>query len=126
MKLNLTIENDRIVGYVITPLDRSKPIYEIDEIPLGFTSGKYGVVNGVITKLGYTNEKLLEIENIKKENLRVKRKPLLEAFDKWEKAVLRGREVDSIIIMNWYKSILDLDKDAINNIPSAISYYLYK
>lgn len=124
MKINLELNNNRIVGYTLTPIDTTKPVYEINEIPKGLTSGRYGVVNGVIVELGYTQEILLEIEERKKTILREKRKPLLEAFDKWEKAVLRGREVDSSVVMNWYKRILDLDKTAINTIPNEILYYL--
>lgn len=63
-------------------------------------------------------------EEDKKNTLRKKRRVILNAFDKWEKAVLRGREVDSEEIMNWYESILDLDEEAIKSIPNEISYYL--
>lgn len=59
-----------------------------------------------------------------KEHLRNQRKPLLNAFDKWEKAVLRGREVDSEEIMNWYYKLLDLNEIAFESIPSRVSYYL--
>ena len=60
------------------------------------------------------------------EKLRAKRKPLLEAFDKWEKAVLRGREQDSVIIMQWYRNLLDLSEMAFEeeNIPERIKYFL--
>lgn len=125
MKINLELNNNRIVGYTLTPIDITKPVYEINEIPKGLTSGRYGVVNGVIVELGYTQEILLEIEERKKTILRDKRKPLLEAFDKWEKAVLRGREVDSSVVMNWYTSLLDLEESAFDNIPSVVQYYIY-
>lgn len=58
------------------------------------------------------------------ELLREDRQPLLMAFDKWEKAVLRGREKDDLKIMTWYYLILDLDITAINNVPERIKYYL--
>lgn len=58
------------------------------------------------------------------ESLRDKRKPLLEAFDKWEKGVLRGREEDSEDIMNWYQDLLDLKESTFENIPERIQYYL--
>lgn len=125
MKINLELNNNRIVGYTLTPIDITKPVYEINEIPKGLTSGRYGVVNGVIVELGYTQEILLEIEERKKTILRDKRKPLLEAFDKWEKAVLRGREVNSSVVMNWYTSLLDLEESAFDNIPSVVQYYIY-
>ena len=59
-----------------------------------------------------------------KENLRFKRKILLEAFDKWEKAVLRGRKQDDLSIMNWYYELLDLKETAFVNVPIEINYYL--
>ena len=48
----------------------------------------------------------------------------LEAFDKWEKAVLRGREEDSEDIMFWYRNLLDLKEETFNNVPERIKYYL--
>ncbi len=56
--------------------------------------------------------------------LRETRKPLLEAFDKWEKAVLRGRETDDASVMAWYSKLLDLDENAFTNVPQRIRYYL--
>lgn len=56
--------------------------------------------------------------------LRTKRAKLLTAFDKWEKAVLRGRETDSIAIMQWYKDLLDLKESAFNSVPERVKYYL--
>lgn len=56
--------------------------------------------------------------------LREKREPLLQAFDIWEKAVIRGREKDSETVMNWYRAILDLDECAIGNPPEEIKKYL--
>lgn len=59
-----------------------------------------------------------------KEKLRSKRTSLLNAFDKWEKAVLRGRESDDYAIMAWYKELLDLKETAFANVPVRIQYYL--
>lgn len=56
--------------------------------------------------------------------LRIKRKYLLNAFDKWEKAVIRGREIDSPEIMDWYQNLLDLKEEAFEDIPERIKYYL--
>lgn len=76
-------------------------------------------------KLSFTFTKNVERELKDKQNqLRNRRKNLLNAFDKWEKAVMRGREVDSEEIMSWYKNILDLKESAFNNIPDRIKYYL--
>lgn len=56
--------------------------------------------------------------------LRAKRVSLLNAFDKWEKAVLRGREQDDYVIMAWYSQLKDLNENAFKNIPARIKYYL--
>lgn len=68
-----------------------------------------------------------DTQKVIRERLRHMREPLLEAFDLWEKAVLRGREVDDPAIMNWYSLLLDLNEDAIMNeesYPERIKYYL--
>ena len=59
-----------------------------------------------------------------KESLRRQREPLLNAFDKWEKAVLRGREDDNDEIMAWFYDLKDLKETAFENVPKEISYYL--
>lgn len=56
--------------------------------------------------------------------LRNKRVNLLSAFDKWEKAVLRGRETDDKNIMQWYQSLLKLEETAFDSIPERVKYYL--
>ena len=67
-------------------------------------------------------QKYLQEQNLNK--LRYRRISLLDAFDKWEKAVLRGREADDETIMSWYRSILDLELTAFEEVPMAIKYYL--
>ena len=62
-------------------------------------------------------------EDIKKE-LREKRKSLLVAFDKWEKAVIRQREIDDENTMQWFSNLLDLKQTAFENIPERIRYYI--
>lgn len=59
-----------------------------------------------------------------KNMLRAKRIPLLNAFDKWEKAVLRGREVEDGTIMSWYYALLNLQEMAFDIVPERIEYYL--
>lgn len=56
--------------------------------------------------------------------LRSERATLLNAFDKWEKAVLRGRQTDDENVMIWYNKLLNLEQDAFENIPEAVRYYL--
>lgn len=69
----------------------------------------------------YTAE---ETEARKKDKLRARRVALLAAFDKWEKAVLRGREEDDIAIMQWYQDLLDLEETGFENVPERVRYYL--
>lgn len=59
-----------------------------------------------------------------KDRLRAKRANLLTAFDKWEKAVLRGRETDDTEIMAWYQDLLDLKESAFVSVPDRVNYYL--
>lgn len=73
--------------------------------------------NGYPVVISFNNEILIE-------NLRNKRAPLLLAFDKWEKAVIRGREEDSVEIMQWYQDLLDLVESAFENVPDRINYYM--
>lgn len=118
----LIIQNERIVGYQTFDVPNTTPYDK--EWDNKYLNGKYGLVNGEIVELGFTKECLEENEQLHKDELRNKRKPLLEAFDLWEKAVLRGRENDSQEVMDWYRSLLDLDEIAFENIPKEIKYYL--
>lgn len=43
----------------------------------------------------------------RQEHFRNYRRQVFEAFDKWEKAVLKGREQDDNIIMTWFQEMLD-------------------
>lgn len=65
-----------------------------------------------------------ELEEHRLNTLRLRREPLLNAFDKWEKAVLRGREEDKEFIMDWYYDLLDLKEYAFEKIPEQIKYYM--
>jgi len=58
------------------------------------------------------------------QKLREDRIALLDAFDKWEKAVLRGREEDDLQIMRWYKDLLDLQPLAFRQVPARVAHYL--
>lgn len=62
-------------------------------------------------------------EEIAQDLLRHARIQILKPFDLWEKAVVRGRESDSEMIMAWYYSILDLVPEAFENIPEDVSKY---
>lgn len=78
-----------------------------------------------ISEQGLENEqRIVYSPALKKAQLRVKREPLLIAFDKWEKAVIRGREEDSAEIMQWYQDLLDLVESAFENVPERINYYM--
>lgn len=78
----------------------------------------YNVVNNDLQITYELNISLLNNQ------LRFKRKSYLEAFDKWEKAVLRGREEENDSIMLWYYDLLDLKESAFENIPNRVNYYL--
>lgn len=69
-------------------------------------------------------EPIFKNEDERLKILRKSRKPLLDAFDKWEKAVLRGRENESLEVMTWFHLIKSLDENALNNVPERVKYYL--
>ena len=122
----ITNNKNLITGYQTSPIEESDKTYlvDLDKIHLGFSyvdSNDNVVYNDEIYNT-YLKNKLKEKELNKK---RIKRKQLLEAFDKWEKAVLRGREEDDDSIMLWYYDLLDLKESAFENVPTAIQYYIY-
>ena len=80
--------------------------------------------NFVSNKEAYEAEKIILEQEAYANGLRAKRKSLLEAFDLWEKAVLRGRATEDNIIMQWYYDLLDLKEEALDNVPEKIKYYL--
>lgn len=117
-ELNLISEED-----IEKPKYHYEPTFEATkEVPVydkdGNQTGTEKRVTGRILKKVWKDEE--EIKNI----LRIKRKNLLNAFDRWEKAVLRGREEDKEYIMSWYYDLLDLKEYAFKNIPEKIKYYL--
>ena len=80
----------------------------------------------------FVDGKFVKDENLIKEHclnlLRDKRATLLSAFDIYKSnlivGILNPTEEEKEEILNWYNRILDLDEDAINNVPSLISKYL--
>ena len=97
-----------------------KAIYDVPAIEGKDAWDEY---EDIYVYIPYTEEELLEN---KKNALREERKVLLEAFDKWEKAVLRGREKDDSSIMSWYRDLLNLVESAFldENVPERVRYYL--
>ena len=76
--------------------------------------------------IDYDNTEDLEKERIEK--LRRLREPLLVAFDKYKTNVVYGLVIETPeekeLIINWYKSILDLNEAALNDVPEKIKYFL--
>ncbi len=103
-------------------LDLSNPAYgkSVEEIKAIVEPAKeaWDETEEIYVYKPYTDEEYKDI-------LRSKRVRLLEAFDKWEKAVLRGREADNLAIMDWYEDLLDLVESAFeeDNIPKKIKYF---
>ena len=75
-------------------------------------------------------EKLAIIKKHKLDELRNKRRPLLEAFDKYKSNINYGIIVENeetrATIISWYSDLLNLVESAFeeDNIPSEIKYYL--
>lgn len=129
MKVKFEIKNERIIGYQTFPIIDG--MIDVDSIPNNVTNGEYNLVNGVITKVGYTAERQAEIDNQRLNELRAERTPLLEAFDKYRSAVSYGivteTEEEHQAILEWYQNLLDLNTQTLNTkeaIPPKIAYYL--
>ena len=148
-KTNILEEYDLTKGY----LKDDKLIHHYDEIPFIEEKGHYETIreyaNGgkdvewvvdvkgqeyhpsrdeeekIYVYIPYTS---IELEEIRKNKLRQKRKPLLQAFDTYKTNVFYGivqeTAYDKLKIIAWYEGIKALDEEAINNIPDAIKYYL--
>lgn len=128
MKIKLFTENNRITGYQTFPI--TDDMIEINNLPDDLTSGKYNLVNGQIVEVGYTEEKLNELEENKLNELRSQRAPLLQAFDKYRSAVSYGivteTEKEHKAILEWYNNLLDIENANVSKeaIPKKIIYYL--
>lgn len=125
MKINYFLDKENYIkSYVVTPFNENEPSIEIENLE-EITINKTRIMNGVLDNTSNGNNvylKLLERQKIR--SLRNRRETLLEAFDKWEKAVLRDREEDDAEIMAWYNDLLELKERAFNQVPTRIKYYL--
>lgn len=129
MKINYGLNEDKTFNFwQVYPLDESLPILEIGN-PNVIKIGKTKLINGKIVQ---PEE---EKETLKNKNLTVFklfRKKCFQAFDTWEKNVLRGREEDSESILEWYRVMLNYPTTINENttredypaIPERIKYYL--
>ena len=80
----------------------------------------------------YKEDLLMDVIERKKHSFRTYRRTIFQAFDLWEKAVLRGREEDSEDIMNWYQAMLDFPEQITEattyqdypKLPERIKHYL--
>lgn len=125
MIVKLITKKSIVIGYQTKPIPENAITYDLDTENI-FCGYSYIDANGnfVSNKEAYEADLKASAEKNALAVLRDKRELLLLAFDKWEKAVLRGREEDSSIIMNWYQDLLDLKESAFDEIPDAVKYYL--
>lgn len=74
------------------------------------------------------SKELLYQASLEKNKLRLGRKSLLAAFDKYKSNVYYGIESETLAerdnIMAWYKAVLELDENALENVPAKIKYYV--
>lgn len=112
----------RFTDEQITAEPYNYKIYEVGEIPNDCAYSDFEIKgnSAIFNEPKYKARKQEEDKDI----LREKREVLLTAFDKWEKAVLRGRETDSVEVMTWYENLLDLLPSAFEEIPIEVQYYL--
>ena len=93
------------------------------------TRHKKGYVEKITYDANYNEIRNLEFNETeyKLNQLRKKRKYVLDdGFDKWEKAMLAGRETNDPLVYQWYEDLLDIEKTeiALENIPARVAYYL--
>ena len=131
MKVKLQIENDRIVGYITYPI--TDDMIEVDSLPDDLLDGAYNLVNGVITYVGYTEEKQAMLKENALNELRVMRSGYLHAFDKYRSAVSYGivseTEEEHNDILAWYQTLLDITESGATTLsavstPEKIKYYM--
>lgn len=124
----LVVDN-RIVNYSPFNNDINEEYEFFDEVgdyyvPDNLTIGKYGIVNGKIVELGYTEATI----GRKKEYLRSSRPRLLMAFDKYKSNINYGVINETLeernAIIEWYNGLLELEEESFVNIPEKIKYYL--
>lgn len=106
--------------YVQTKVYANGGIEENEIFPIE-AKAAYDEYEDIQIYVPYTDE---ELEEQKLNRLRQQREPLLAAFDKWEKAVLRGREKDDETVMMWYRDLLDLEEIAFKRVPPRIQYFI--
>ena len=122
-------ENELIVSpcdkfsYQIIPLTDIQIVVTREELQAIKNKTKcFDVENNCV--IPYDNTEYVEAKKI--EELRQLRTPLLQAFDIYKSNVNYGIEADAnrekIIV--WYKAILDLYEDAIDNPPIEIRRYM--
>jgi len=97
-----------------------KDVKEIEPIEPVTAKEAWDEYEDILVYVPYTAE---ELQERKLESFRNQRQPILTAFDKWEKAVLRGREKDDSTVMQWYRDLLDLKESAFENVPERVRYY---
>lgn len=129
MKYIYNIKNNSMMAYKDTnPYIPQENEYYITEKQFNdIESNRDKVITAILNDdntLSFSFEDRIFSNEEKLNQLRAKRKTLLEAFDLWEKAVLRGREEDDASIMVWYYDLLALSDAAFLNIPTRIQYYL--
>lgn len=127
MRVNYTLDKENyVIGYLIKPFNENKPYIEVDNID-EIVVNKSKIIDGKLVNSFEGNE---NYNSQLIHSLRIKRKPLLEAFDKYKTNVNYGlvyedEETKGRIIF-WYSDLLNLVESAFekNNIPSEIKYYL--
>lgn len=106
-------------------LDKTKQIEISDEDRLALGRTKcFDVENNCV--IDYDNSE--DLKKQKLDELRTKRKPLLQAFDCYKTNVNYGIENETeeqkLLILEWYNAILNLNEQAISNVPEKIQYYM--
>lgn len=112
----------------VYPIEDDLPKLEVEDARV-IILGKTKLIDGVIVQPTISNEEVIETNKRKFRNYR---KTVFNAFDIWEKNVLRGREQDNQEVVNWYNQMLvftnNITKDTkpadYPTIPEIIKKYI--
>lgn len=101
----------------VYPIEDNLPKLEVED-PRVIELGKTKLIDGVIVQPTISVEEVIETNKRKFRNYR---KTVFNAFDVWEKNVLRGREQDNQAVISWYNQMLGFTNN-INATTKIVDY----
>ena len=122
----------KVKNFKLTPtedeIEIDESLYnEIEKKRKEFYQPKIEISSKGEISVSYVLDDVLKQE-VEQNKLRIKREPLLRAFDIYKSNVYYGiikeTEEDHNAIISWYDNLLDLKTSAFENVPVSIQRYL--